>query len=245
MVRAQLVPFRWEGHRLDIRAYLGGDATLFVADDVCTALGIHVEAGEYDTWSGITPMLWPLPTEQVDGVLAVPTDPSRGLAQFFTVDQVRELAADRPMYEADDFATWFDQILVDAGGDRLERVVEALTPEEPGRRDLVEGRTFSVRRAAEILDRDPALNFGQKVLFDTLAEYVHWIHREQGIWVPTRETLRAGYLVRHNVRVGARKTLYPQIRITRAGLEYLHQRFGGIAALNLDTAPTLTLLELK
>jgi hypothetical protein len=143
-----------------------------------------------------------------------------------------------------DFGDWFDSILVDHGGDRLEALADALTPAEPGRADLQAGRTFSVTRAARILSGDPALNYGQEALFETLSGYMGWIHRVQGIWTPSAEVLKAGWLVRHQVRVGVRKTLYPQVRITHSGLTLLHQRLGGIAALTLDAAPPLTLLEI-
>lgn len=240
MVRAQLVPFRWVSHGLDVRAHLG-DEPLFVAGDICKALGLQIEYGVYDRLRGITPTIYPLPTEQVEGM----RDAQGAPVAFFTVDQVRELAADRPMHEGDDFATWFDSILADHGGDRLEQLVDALTPAEPGLLELHAGRTFSISRAAVILSGDPALNYGQTTLFATLSGYMNWIHRVDGIWTPTPEVLRAGYLVRHHVPAGPRKTLYPQIRVTRSGLEHLHRKFGGIAALNLDSAPALTLLELK
>jgi hypothetical protein len=147
------------------------------------------------------------------------------------------------VWKINDFSEWFDEQLHNHGGDRLEQLSEALTHEEPGRAELLAGRTYSVARAAVMLSRDPAIDYGQKALFETLASYMNWIQRVDGIWVPTREVLRAGYLVRHNVVAGPRKA-YPQIRITRAGLEVLHARFGGIAALTFDTPPPLTLLEL-
>jgi hypothetical protein len=240
MVRAPIVPLRWVSHRLDIHAYMGGEAPLFDASDIYTALGIPLEYGDYDRLLGRRPAVYPFPTEHVDGV----TDRAGIPVEFFTVDQVRELAADRPLWDASEFSEWFDEQLQNHGGDRLENLSDALTHEEPGRAELHAGRTFSVSRAAQLLSRDPAINYGQKALFETLSSYMNWIQRVDGIWVPTREVLRAGYLVRHHVVAGPRKA-YPQIRITRAGLEVLHARFGGIAPLTFDTPPPLTLLELS
>lgn len=240
MVRTPIVPFRWVSHRRDIRAYLGGDEPLFNALDIYAALELPLEVGDYDRITGRWPLIWPFPIAQVDGQLEADLAPT----PFFTVDQVREIAADLPMYATSDFGEWFDTILVDHGGDRLEQLVDALTPAEPGIRDLQAGLTYSISRAAIILSRDPALNYGEKSLFETLSGYMNWIHRVNGIWVPTTEVLKAGHLVRHQVRVGSRKTLYPQVRITPSGLQLLHQRFGGVAALSLNTPPQLTLLEL-
>jgi hypothetical protein len=240
MVRTPIVPFRWVDHGRDVRAYLGGDVPLFMASDIYAALEIPLERGDYDQLLGRKSLLFPFPTATVDDIHDIDGAPTA----FFTVDQVRELAADQPMYTALDFSDWFDTLLVDNGGEHLDATRYAIADSEPGRIDLQAGRTFSIRRAALMLSRDPALDYGEKSLFAALSEYMHWIHREGGIWVPTEEVLRAGHLVRHPRIVGPRKTLYPQIRVTPSGLKTLHQRFGGVATLSLETPPALTLLEL-
>ena len=70
-----------------------------------------------------------------------------------------------------------------------------------------------------------------------------WITRDLGIWIPTDDAMRQGWLLRHRVKIRTDRVTYPQVRVTDAGLRELHSRLGGIATLNLDPAPTLTLIE--
>ena len=73
---------------------------------------------------------------------------------------------------------------------------------------------YSVREAAYILNRDPAIDTDQRRLFALLREW-HLIDRSY-----TYE--------------GEEMPADPQVRITAAGLRYLHRRMGGTVALDTN-----------
>ena len=237
--RPALLLFRWLGRRMDLRVYIVDDQPLFVADDICRALDAHVEI-QHDDFFDVDHRYYPAPTQLVDGIEDKDGEP----VQFFTVDVVRALADERPMYIAgdrDEFSDWFEQLLErEFAPGRLEQLVHAALPEEPGRK---EGESFSVAKAARILSRDPALDYGQQSLFATMQDALSWITREDNVWVPSDGALRAGLLIRQNRHIPGRRELYAQIRITPEGMRTLHQRLGGIATLTLEDRPHLTLVE--
>lgn len=234
-----MIPFRWIGHALDIRVLAQDDAEpLFHASDICNALDIPLEQGEPDWVTELAPVLYPLPAATVDGI----QDADGRAAALYTVDQVRELANDRPMVLQHDFLTWLEDILADhLTGESLEQLVDAATPDEPG---LSENLHYDVSTAARILSRDPVLSYGQKKLFDAMHEDLGLIERENGIWVPTKDALLAGVLVRRNRYIEAKKTTYPQILITGTGLAHIHARLGGTASIRTDSAPAPALVDL-
>jgi hypothetical protein len=234
--RPVVIPFRWVGHALDVRAHHNGHELLFNALDVCIALGILVELATEDWVTGREPRVFPLPTTLVDGTI----EPDGAPSEYFTTDQVRELALDRPMIAHDDFLDWFEHDVLGNNNAAALDVFERAIDPEPG---LKAARTYEIAEVARILSRDPLLAFGQRSLFEALHTDLGWIHRERDVWVPTEETLRAGWLLRMKVRVPGRKVLYPQIRVTPAGVEQLHARLGGIGTLTLDV-DALTLPEL-
>lgn len=236
MTRPVLIPYRWIGHGLDLRVYfVHGTEPLFAAPDVAKAIDIHVlefHDAFWDTWS----YTYPLPTQQVDGC---PVD-------LFTADQVRRLAADKPMFlDADgptwDFLEWFDELVETLTGPQVERIVAAATPSTEAK---LTDRSFSVGRAARILSGDPTINLGEKSLFEAM-QNLGWIDRDLTYtWIPDADFLTAGFLLKKPVRVPGRKTLYPQIRISDAGMHELHRKLGGIADLALDAPAHLTLVEI-
>lgn len=84
---------------------------------------------------------------------------------------------------------------------------------------------YSVREAAFILDRDPAISTGQNRLFTTL--------RELGM-VDRRGTPYQTHATHLNLRLGSyehphtgESVATSQVRITAAGVKYLHRRLGG------------------
>lgn len=86
---------------------------------------------------------------------------------------------------------------------------------------------YSVRDAAQILDRDPLISTGQNRLFTTLRE-LGWIDAEGK---PYQSQVDAGRLVRRPTSYTHPRTLEPvltsQVRITAKGLRELHKRLGG------------------
>lgn len=236
MARQAIVPFRWVGRGIDIR--VAGNATrpLFAALDICAAFGIHVEQGEVDWMTELPAIVFPLPTEQLEGAFERDGRP----VEVFDVDQVRELAGGRPMVLAFEFMEWLEQLLGALPPEQLEQVFAAALPAEPGRAEAI---AYDVVDAARILSRDPALSYGQQSLFKAM-DAIGWISKEASIWVPSTGALQAGFLVRRNRYLDGPKTTYPQIRITASGLAELHRRLGGAAALNVDPQPAPALLEL-
>jgi hypothetical protein len=239
MLRPVMIPWRWTGHGLDIRTCITDGQTLFLADDICKALDLVVDV-EHDTFMDVDIRTYPAPTVEVDGLV----DENQQPRQFFTTAIVYALADERPMYIADDhgeFIEWIDELLNTVlTEDRLEQVVDAALPEEPGR---AAGESYSVAKAAKILSRDPALDYGQQTLFAALQDSLGWITREAGVWVPSKASLQNGYLVRMTRRWPGQTELYRQVRLTPDGLKHLHERLGGVAALNLDAPVQPTLIE--
>jgi hypothetical protein len=95
---------------------------------------------------------------------------------------------------------------------------------------------YSVREAAHVLNRDPAISTGQRRLFSFI--------RASGMVSPDNDVPRA----RHERHLRLRPTSYdhprtgrrvpgrPQLRVTAEGLRYLHRRLAGHTAPALDEA---------
>lgn len=106
----------------------------------------------------------------------------------------------------------------------------ALASDEPG--------DMSVREAAQILDRDPAINTGQGRLFVKLREF-EWIDKKGE---PYQRYVDNGRLVRklraYTHPNNGEPRLDAQIRITVKGLRDLHRLLGGTRPLFLRYGPT-------
>ncbi|WP_223830238.1 phage antirepressor KilAC domain-containing protein [Nocardiopsis quinghaiensis] len=95
---------------------------------------------------------------------------------------------------------------------------------------------YSVREAAHILNRDPAISTGQRRLFSFI--------RASGMVSAGTDVPKAGHERRLRLRptsyshprTGRRVSAKPQLRVTAEGLRYLHQRLGGPARPAVDEA---------
>lgn len=96
------------------------------------------------------------------------------------------------------------------------------------------GSDFSVREAAHILSRDPAIDTGQFRLFQTLREF-GVIGEDSRPYQAHTAHVKLRPQTRWNQERGERVPAKPQVRVTVAGLRYLHKRLGGTSPLNLDT----------
>jgi hypothetical protein len=240
MVRRPVLPFRWLEHDgFDLRTVTDHPAApLFFAEDVCAAIHLFVP-GETDHRRGWVVYRWPGDTITIPDLV----DEQGAPRDLYTVDETYRVAGNHPDYQTADFLDFVDTVtrMVEEASREDEKFgVDA----EPGRR---ENESYSVSGAARILTRDPALSYGQRSLFETLRKELGWIDRQEGLWVPMPEPERLGFLIRQKVPVGPKQSriLYPQVRITRTGLEQLHIRLGGVATLQLDAARHLTLLEIE
>ena len=91
---------------------------------------------------------------------------------------------------------------------------------------------FSLREGALILNRDPAIQTGQNRLNDKLFE-LGMIDRKGIPYAKHQPHLRARPVSYQHPHTGEPR-LSTQIRITVAGIKYLHQRMGGVAPLRFD-----------
>ncbi|WP_213816269.1 hypothetical protein [Glaciihabitans sp. dw_435] len=242
MARRPIVPFRWRGYGIDLRAITDApDGVLFFANDICTALNIKVPYTRETHWHPVInrypghPVTLPDVRDSPDG--------DAPLQKLYTADQVRELAYANAQDFTDAFLEFFEGLLAALND---TNVTELKIAREPAAAELIAGDTFSVRRAAGLLSRDPVLQYGRDSLFYVMRRSLNWIERgPNDVWVPKPEPLAAGFLARQQVAVYRGKTLtaYPQIRITHSGMHELHRQLGGVATLDLTTPSPLTLLE--
>ncbi|MER5388357.1 BRO family protein [Saccharopolyspora sp. NPDC002686] len=98
------------------------------------------------------------------------------------------------------------------------------------------GGDFSIREAAHILNRDPAITTGERRLFAALRELGMLDRRN----IPYAKHAR--HLVERpttftDPRTGERRPGRPQPRLTVEGLHYVHRKLGGIARPRLAAPP--------
>lgn len=94
---------------------------------------------------------------------------------------------------------------------------------------------YSLRDAAQILDRDPAIKTGQNRLGQYLRQ-VAWLDRKG---VPYQRAVEAGYVRSRarsykHPRTGEDMVGDPQVRITGKGLAWLHRHLGGSEPLETE-----------
>lgn len=95
------------------------------------------------------------------------------------------------------------------------------------------GADYSAREAAYILNRDPAISTGQNRLMDLLREWrVIGLDNRPYANHAAHVTLRPR--TRKDRVTGEKLPARPQVRITVAGLRYLHKRLGGSQPLDLS-----------
>jgi anti-repressor protein len=90
---------------------------------------------------------------------------------------------------------------------------------------------YSVREAAYVLNRDPAIDTGQKRLFALLREWRLLDRNNKPYSTHAKHVcLRATHYTHPSTGEEMSDT---QVRITHAGLQYLHKRMGGVKQLQL------------
>lgn len=238
MTRPRTIPFRWDGHGIDIRAHItDAGQVYFFAGDVGRAIELtpQLEAGQ---WADEVVERWPARTITIPGLV----DDTGHLVDVCTAAEVRHLAVDNPNYMTGDFLTWFDELLEQLDTATIEAALETRPPATETL-PIAGGVTYSIATAAKILSRDPAIQVGQTALFETLRS-LGWTDRVAGWWRAGQIPVRNGWCVIQPRRVPGHRDLYPQIRLTRQGLTELHKLMGGIADIDLAAGPALTLVEL-
>lgn len=237
MMRPRVIPFRWDGHGLDIRAHITQDGVVFFfTTDVCTALEVQVE-WERDPDTDLIVHKWPVPTSTVEGL-----NDGEQPAELCTVHSVRRLISNNPGYMSGEFSTWFEELLEQLDTATIEAALETHLPASEYL-PVAGGVSFTVARTARILSGDPVIQIGQTALFEQLRQF-GWVERVAGWWRAGQVPVRNGWCVVQPRRIPGRKDMYPQIRLTRAGVLELHRLLGGVAEVTFDAPPALTLVEL-
>lgn len=100
----------------------------------------------------------------------------------------------------------------------------------------------TVRKAAQLLDADPAISIGQTTLFEHMA-LIGWIDRTgaDAAWQLTAIARRFDWLTTRTVIV--RRKRYPQVYVTARGLAALQRSLHGIAGPPAEPAPQPTLFD--
>lgn len=93
---------------------------------------------------------------------------------------------------------------------------------------------YSVREAAFILNRDPAIQIGQNRLFNVLRQW-RLIDQRDVPYASHEAHVRLRPQTRPGPEEGERLPAKPQVRVTYEGLRYLHKRMGGAQPLSLET----------
>lgn len=251
LLERQVIPFRWVGHRLDIRAVRQeGVDPVFAAHDVEVALGLMEPADALAIEHSIAHHADQAMSELRDLALwrAGVHTASGELMPLYAIDTVIRLARAEPTASAARFIPWFHELV-----DML--TLEDLTDDDvaPAPHEVAEvlaaDSVWTIAEAARILAADPALRaFGRDTLFQALRRTLGWIARDAGVWVPSASAEFDGYLQRYRVRdetrrVDSGRVTYPQIRVTTSGLRELHRLLGGVAELALPAEPQPNLLE--
>lgn len=131
-------------------------------------------------------------------------------------------------------------LILQAGAAALARVKELEAPAAAFQALADSSGDYSLRDAAQILDRDPSIHTGQNRLGAYLRQ-IGWVDRKS---VPFQTRVDQGLIcsrARHyeHPRTGERVLAAPQVRITAKGLGRLHALLGGMAPLEVAERPTL------
>ena len=87
---------------------------------------------------------------------------------------------------------------------------------------------YGVSEAAKIL-ANSGVKIGPRGLFELLCE-MGWIYRKESHWMAKADRVASGHLMMHDYRSegqrrdGSRLPFFPQVRVTRKGMELLHRR---------------------
>lgn len=131
-------------------------------------------------------------------------------------------------------------LMVIAEADRAEAAEQKVKELEPSAQawdTLADANgDYSLRDAAHVLNRDPAIDTGQNRLLAKLRE-LGMVDRNGIPYAKHAAHLRERPTSYKHPHTGEPTLGKPQIRITVRGLRYLHQRMGGVAPLRFEQQP--------
>ena len=129
-----------------------------------------------------------------------------------------------------------------ARAEAAETRVAELAPDAAAWGALAEAKgDYSVREAGFILNRDPGISTGQNRLFDTLRD-LRMVDSRNTPYATHADHVRLRTYT-YTDRVTGEDTAGRQVRITVAGLRYLHTKLGGIRPIQFDSPEQLRLVE--
>lgn len=232
-----------------VRTVVRDDEPWFVAADVCAVLGYgggarNAVARLPERMKGVAPINTPGGVQQVTvlneagayRLVMRSTLPGAEAFQDWLAEEVVPAIRRTGRYEVAPAIprTYAEALRLAADeherAERAQRELETAAPKAEAWDVLASAHgDYSVREAAYILNRDPAIDTGQKRLFQLLRDW-RLIDRRD---IPYAEHAR-------HVRLRARTYQSPrtgedrateQVRITAEGLRYLHRRMGGVQPL--------------
>ena len=214
------IPLRWVHHG-DLRVLVDVDTleAFVVADD------LHVLA-ELDVDAGLHPTIRPSTTWA--------KRPGAPLIEHYTLADAVAVLEHNPTHQTSELLEWMRVQIPDVlRDDVIDHTVGLETF----------CTAYSVRQAAMILDRDPAVRLGRTRLFEQLERF-GWTYRDvANHWRPTALAIRHHLITVRDVTVlpGTRAAApYPQLMITPAGLTELRRL---LHALHPETPATPTAPE--
>lgn len=188
---------RWPGH---------GDLTVLVARDL-----VYLRADQVERLAGIPP--WSGGEALIPGDWYLHND-----REYYPLDDAIARCESDTSTAAAEFLSWLrptlEELLTDEVLDLAHRIPGFIG-------------SYTVRRAAEILNTDPAITIGQNTLFAHL-NATGWTERTpNGDWTMTSLARRNGWLTHRDVTVPAAtktgKRPYGQLYVTPAGLTELRR----------------------
>lgn len=242
-----LIPFSYSGRQ--VRTVTRDGEPWFVGRDVCAVLGIVdaraslnlLDEDERDTVPVVDSMGREQSTLIVNepGLYSLILRSRKAEAKAFKrwiVHEVLPALRRTGRYEVTSMSPRQLAELVIAEADRADaaeaKVIE-LQPRAESWDTLADtGADYSVREAAYILNRDPEISTGQQRLFRLLRAWGLIDSRDRPYANhSTHVTLRPRTRTSHTTQeeVPAK----PQVRVTVAGLNYLHRKLGGTAPLDV------------
>jgi hypothetical protein len=234
--RPAVLPYRWLAHRKEVCVVIQNGQIRFIARDVLEA--IEQPLGSFDhqpdrhrPYSERAAYCVSWDRDQVNTALSPLRDIP--LVQEFHrwLDQVTSLITSylRPQLEASKGEVAAPRFVIAPEGVHLDPA--GPTTNVPG--------SLSVADSAVVLSRDPAINLRTKDLHTLLLEY-GWVRKPAGEYLPVDDMISLGYLAVVLRKIPNQFTPYKQVCITPEGLQEIHKRLGGTAAIDLTlTDPAL------
>lgn len=235
--RPAILPYRWLAHRKEVCVLIQNGQIRFIARDVLEAIDQPLgpfdrQPDRHQPYAERAAFCVSWDRDQVNTALSALKD--LPLVQEFHrwLDQITNLVNSylRPQLEASRSAAPVLRHVIAPEGVHVDPA--GPTTSVPG--------SLSVADSAVVLSRDPAITLRTRDLHALLLEY-GWVRKPAGEYLPADDMITLGYLAVVLRKISNSFTPYRQVCITPEGLQEIHKRLGGTAAIDLTiTDPTLS-----